>query len=217
MSRPAPFLPWRLVPLFAWLAIGFSLAGCGLTGPAGGQTTTRPPADLAAAVGEAPPLDEAALIRALHERVNEARRRNALPPYVHRDDLARLARAHSYDMLRRGFFAHVNPDGEGPTERGARQDLVCRKVTGPTITSGIGENLYSIYRFSGYTVQEYASGGRRYRFAWRSLDEIAREVVDGWMESPAHRKNLLARVVDAHGIGVAVSGEGEIFVTQNLC
>lgn len=31
--------------------------------------------------------------------------------------LARIARRHSEDMARRGFFAHRNPDGEGPFGR----------------------------------------------------------------------------------------------------
>ena len=32
-------------------------------------------------------------------------------------DLLRLARAHSRDMFIRGYFAHVNPDGEDPFDR----------------------------------------------------------------------------------------------------
>jgi uncharacterized protein YkwD len=33
------------------------------------------------------------------------------------DDVAAVAQAHSQDMVDRGFFSHVNPDGESPGDR----------------------------------------------------------------------------------------------------
>jgi uncharacterized protein YkwD len=50
-----------------------------------------------------------------------------------------------------------------------------------------------------------------------SPDEIARQVVDGWMGSEGHRENLLKRGFDRQGIGVAITAGGKVFVTQNLC
>ena len=48
--------------------------------------------------------------------------------------LATAARVHSEDMLRRGFFDHVNPDGQSPADRVAR-------IAGPSAGT-IGENIW---------------------------------------------------------------------------
>lgn len=53
----------------------------------------------------------------LLERVNDERHRVGLRPLVHDPVLAELARAHSRDMLERGYFAHVDPDGVDLAQR----------------------------------------------------------------------------------------------------
>lgn len=47
----------------------------------------------------------------LHLAVNDFRREQHLIPLERRPDLDRVARAHSEDMARRGFFAHESPEG----------------------------------------------------------------------------------------------------------
>jgi uncharacterized protein YkwD len=47
----------------------------------------------------------------LHVAVNDFRRGHKLIELERRADLDAVARAHSEDMVRRGFFAHENPDG----------------------------------------------------------------------------------------------------------
>ena len=44
--------------------------------------------------------------------VNDARKARNLKPLDSNDRIAQVARSHSMDMAIRGFFAHVNPDGE---------------------------------------------------------------------------------------------------------
>ena len=39
------------------------------------------------------------------------------PPLAWSSDVARVAQAHSEDMVDRGFFAHTNPDGKSPFDR----------------------------------------------------------------------------------------------------
>jgi len=56
-------------------------------------------------------------VRELRRLVNEHRRRIGCPPLEWSSTLARVAQRHSADMARRGFFGHVNPDGEDPFER----------------------------------------------------------------------------------------------------
>jgi len=49
--------------------------------------------------------------------VNQARTGLGLPPLDRNDTLDRVARAHSDDMLRRGYFDHRSPDGTTPVGR----------------------------------------------------------------------------------------------------
>lgn len=48
---------------------------------------------------------------------NEQRRRGRLVPLVEAEALSTAARRHSQDMLRRRFFAHVNPDRNTHADR----------------------------------------------------------------------------------------------------
>lgn len=47
--------------------------------------------------------------------------------------------------------------------------------------------------------------------------ELAEALVDGWMNSPPHRENILAENWEKIGVGVVVSAEGKVFGTQNFC
>lgn len=49
--------------------------------------------------------------------VNEIRVENGLKEFVYNETLAQTARAHSEDMMERGFFSHQNPDGESSSDR----------------------------------------------------------------------------------------------------
>ncbi len=74
------------------------------------------------------PHAEAALIRA----VNRARAGRGLPAVVPAPELSAAAAAHAGDMVGRGFFAHLTPDGQDVGDRARRQNYRFRKV---------GENL----------------------------------------------------------------------------
>ena len=82
-----------------WFLLGFWLA-LALIGPIGARGG-----------GEQDP-DLTRLEQDLFVRVNGFRTDQHLLALERRADLDRVARAHSEDMVRRGFFAHQNPDGE---------------------------------------------------------------------------------------------------------
>ncbi len=81
--------------------------------------------------------------------------------------LVRAAGGHASDMVRRQYFSHTSPDGEGPGERLAEVGFSGR---------GWGENI--------------AAG-----------QPTARSVVDGWMNSPGHRANILNCDFNRLGVG----------------
>ena len=64
-----------------------------------------------------PAPELAPLEAALHERVNRFRGEQRLIQLERRDDLDAVARAHSRDMIERGYFAHETPEGRNPVDR----------------------------------------------------------------------------------------------------
>lgn len=58
-----------------------------------------------------------ALEKLVLELTNEERRKKGIDPLVWNEQLAETARAHSRDMVERGFFSHDNPDGKSPFDR----------------------------------------------------------------------------------------------------
>jgi len=75
---------------------------------------------------ELPTLE--ALERAVFEAINREREARGLRALAADPALASVARAHSRDMLERGFFAHRSPDGVGPAGRVAAAGVVFRLV-----------------------------------------------------------------------------------------
>lgn len=109
----------------AWLCLLAACSGGGGAGSAGGSgnnggvNQNDDPAVLA--------LEDAAFAL-----VNDERTAASLAELVHDDGLRAVARAHSEDMVARGFFAHVNPDNQDPFDRLA--------AAGITFSSA-GENI----------------------------------------------------------------------------
>lgn len=51
------------------------------------------------------------------ELVNRERAKHGLQPLKADPELAEVARAHSKDMFAKGYFSHVNPEGQSPSDR----------------------------------------------------------------------------------------------------
>ena len=135
----------------------------------------------------------------LHERqiatlTNIEREQRGIAPLLWDSDLRGIARSHSQDMADSDYFAHRNKMGDRATERGMKAGYTCLKGT----SIGLGENLYFA---TGHLAPE--------------------ETVQGWMDSPGHRKNMLNRSYDRVGIGInegesSVYGSG-YYTTMLLC
>ncbi len=214
------FASARLFPCA--LIVVTALAACAPAAP----TDAASPA----ALEQAPPLDLPALERAVHRRVNAERTARGLRALAWNDALHPLARAHSRDMVRRDFFAHVNPDGQDAAARADAAELTCVKTLGKGRTAeGMGENLLATSRLAAirdtYARRSDAPRGESEhvarRYEWKTLEEIAEETVSGWMQSAPHRANLLDPLYETHALGIALAENGQdagrLFITQNLC
>lgn len=191
-----------------WLWILVAIAGC--------ATPTRPAPGAGAGQDERPP-DLSGLDRALHREANAARQSAGASPLQWSDALADVAAAHSRDMAERGYFDHVSPNGTTPNDRALARGIDCQTPLGGGRTRvGVTENLYQGWRYGRVWTRETPNGVSR-TYEWRTRDDLARETVRGWLDSPGHRRNLLDPVPAAHGLGVTTDAEGRVYVTQVLC
>ena len=202
---------------FILASLLLSLAAC--TSPRPPQRPgVRPPSveELSQARSQAPPIDLLALEREVYTLVNQVREEHGLTPLAWNDKLAELARSHSRDMAEHQFFSHVNQRGEDVNRRAAEAGITCRKRRGNYILEGLGENLYETARYATYQ-RVFGESAERLILEWKTQQRIARDAVDGWLQSPPHRANLLSPDYETQGIGVAHSEEEELVITQNLC
>lgn len=116
-------------------------------------------------------------------------------------------------MASRNYFSHTNLIGQSPTDRGATVGYDCRKDYGSYYTYGLAENIFQGSLYSQY----WTRNGVVVRKDYHSLDELASLVVDGWMDSPGHRQNIVDTSYDSEGIGVAIDSDEKVYVTQNFC
>ena len=132
----------------------------------------------------------------VHELINEERTSRGLNPLSWNGKLAQAALNHSTDMAKRDYFAHDSPDGQDFQWRYSQVGFSCSVRLGNVIYGG-GENIMYLDGYYG-------------------VDTIATETVDGWMNSPGHRENILTPYFQSEGIGV-VESYNEVYVTQNFC
>ena len=130
----------------------------------------------------------------IFDRVNEERMREGLNPVLAEAILVEIAEDHTMDMLEREYFSHDSPEGVGPVERVGWRHR--------TLVGDVSENIWQ---------------GTRARDAEAS--RLAREIMDGLMNSPGHRRNIMAPQLTHMGLGVYSSNgvavrTNEIMVTQ---
>ena len=149
----------------------------------------------------------AGLESAVHQLVNFERQRNFLPVLSQDSELADIASAHSKDMAPNGFFEHENPAGQLAADRGNAAGYRCLKDFGNFYTEGIHENLSRGWYYSSFNAR-----GRQYF----TMGDLAFEIVDGWMNSPGHRENILTETYDREGVGISIGEDESVWVTQNF-
>lgn len=132
-----------------------------------------------------PTLEDADSIeRRAFEATNLVREKNGLRPLVWDPELSLVARNHSENMARLGFFGHNTPAGMRLRDRARAAGIRQWKV--------IAENI-------AYNKGFADPGG----FA-----------VERWMISPGHRANILDTSFRSSAIGSYVADDGRVYITQ---
>lgn len=191
----------------ALFALTLLLAGCAAQG------TYRQPSQ-----GHAPDpaFHPDSLSARLHAHINAARAAHNVPPLAYREDVQAVGRAHSEDMDRRGYFNHVTPQGVTPSDRMTQAGVTCASSEEGHVRQGVGENLFMLSRYSRMDITE-SLGRRDTTYVWDTVETLALDITQGWLDSPPHRANLLNPQFQAHGLGVFVGRRHMVYVTQLLC
>jgi len=84
-------------------------------------------------------------------------------------------------------------------------------VENKELFGGLAENISQNWTYDSITyVNEIPIYG------WNTEEEIAKQTVDGWMNSKGHRENILSGF-HSEGIGVAVASDDKVYITENFC
>lgn len=149
--------------------------------------------------------------RRIHALINHERVKQGLSPLAANEVLSGIARGHSKDMASRRYFSHDSPEGHDFSFRYRQGGYTCSLRIGNTVHGG-AENIFLNIRFNSVTTVN----GKAY-YDWNSEEQIAGTTVQGWMDSPGHRKNILTPHWRSEGIGVFLSPDDKIYITQNIC
>ncbi len=134
--------------------------------------------------GRASASAAANLERKVFAVLNAVRRGQGLQDLQWSDDVAAVARMHSQNMANEKFFGHRGSDGSMVDDRADRVGLGAWRT--------IGENIAYM----------------------RGYDDPAALAVEKWMDSTAHRKNLLGPNWKESAVGVAITSDGTYYLTQ---
>jgi uncharacterized protein YkwD len=107
-------------------------------------------------------------------------------------------------MAKRGYFKHVNPEGQTPMKR--------LEQAGYTKCRMVGENIYQNNLYSRAITER-----KRTTYDWNSMEKITATTIKGWMDSPSHRQNIVDKAYTHEGIGVAIASDDKVYITQIFC
>ena len=133
------------------------------------------------------PIPAHHLEQAIFDLSNNERLRAGTHALIYDEQLALSARQHANEMAQLNYVSHESPVAENAT-------LLQRVIQAGSAAQELGEN---VARF-------------------RDNGNVADKVVQGWLNSPGHRKNLLHTHFTHMGIGVAQDDDGLIYISQTL-
>jgi uncharacterized protein YkwD len=150
----------------------------------------------------------------IHDLINVQRTQNSLTALSFDPQLNLIARAHSQDMATRNYFEHYTPEGADPTARGLSAGYHCHKdLPNGYYVDGLAENIYQNNLYNSYETMD----GVIISHDWNDMNALAVSTVQGWMNSTGHRENILTPAFDREGIGIAISSDDKVYITEDFC
>lgn len=155
-------------------------------------------------------IDYPALNAAIFYETNIRRKKHGLKILSHHPLLERAAFEHSRHMVKNNYFSHNNQVNGMDTATRIKN----LKVINPYSTENIAINFILEYD-SGKNV--YTPGPGRFSYSptgkpllkARTYSGLARALLDQWMASPGHKKNILAKEALQLGCGAFVTKDSK--------
>ena len=166
------------------------------------------------------PLSRVEIERWVIEFTNQERIGAGLRPLRHDPAISNIARSHSENMARIDVLSH-EIGGRDPTDRAIAAGYDCRANFGDgSYSYGLSENVAEHPRVTRWMGRASAFHPADFD---RDAEAMARGLVQGWMSSPGHRKNILDTDARRTGVGVAIQETPVygyvsefVFATQNF-
>lgn len=147
----------------------------------------------------------------IHQEVNEERTNQGLAPLEFDSEIRTVARDYSKQMATEGFFGHRDAQGNSFQDRYTAAGYNCSVQLNKSHVLEGGENLaQSHYNKPVNTSQGVVT-------THKTSESLAEGIVSGWMASEGHRDNILTPEWENEGIGVYVTQNKSVYVTQNFC
>ncbi len=148
----------------------------------------------------------------VHGIVNRRRINNGLMPLKWNKKIYKVAKHHSKLMANYDFFSHIDLNGISPDERLKKIGFKCSRRIGGNRVIGAAENI-----FKGTIYYSKILIDNRVFYQYRTLQMMAEEIVSEWMKKENHKKNILSPLRRYEAIGIWISDNLIIYVTQDLC
>ena len=148
------------------------------------------------------PLNNSEIERLIIAYTNEERKKAGLRSFIHDSMVSNIARGHSQNMAQTGQFSH-QIDGKDQTARALAAGYDCRAYRKDgSYSYGLSENIAFRHRVT----ETIRSGqGAQQVSKYDSDQGVAQGLVQQWMNSPGHKKNILATGSNRIGVGVFVA------------
>lgn len=124
--------------------------------------------------------------------VNQERAKVGAKPLAMNETLRRMARYKSNDMLQYDYFDHTSPNIGGLSNLASKFSYSYKSL---------GENIWMSKASSADYLRQNTS---------------AAKIMNGWMNSPGHKANILNPAFGKIGIGVTLSTDGMSHATQEF-
>ena len=168
--------------------------------------------------------DPVRLNAVLFYATNEVRVKYNLAVLAYSPELEEAAGMHSCDMIMHHFFSHNNPVDRSKGTPNNRAQIA--GIINPFIAENIAEEFVLQYK-SGSNVYEMGKGNFSYKpegklIPRRTYLSLAESLIERWMNSPVHRKNILSPDALQVGCGTCFFNDPEfndmptLMATQNF-
>jgi uncharacterized protein YkwD len=142
----------------------------------------------------------------VHNLINVERRNYGLSELMWNNQIAQAARYHSDDMANRDYFSHLSPENHDFSWRYSEVGFNCAIYQGDKIYHGAENIQLAISSDKDYFADTNDA-----------IENLARDTVQGWMNSQGHKENILTPFFYREGIGISITSDGEIYFTQDFC